>query len=125
MPRKEEVETEDDDDSEEEESSEESECDYKLNSDKINQLCKKGISKARAQDLWTRQRGCCAISGMNMTWEDNIYSVTVVKRRGNSEISDKNSWLVCRVVQLMKNGSQLNWTQFKSVVVNVANGIDQ
>ena len=107
--------------SEEEYDSDFSDPDYELDSNEVKSLVEFGISTERAQELWNDQSGCCSISGFPLTCDgrENIYKAEVAPRRVTEAISDTNSILVCRVVNMMREPTNLSWSQFQAIISKI------
>ena len=66
--------------------------------------------------LWDEQKGCCALSGINMTWHrgggQTDYSCSIDRKDSKKGYEVGNIQLVCSTVNYMKstlNDAQLYW----------------
>ena len=87
----------------------------------MQSLTEFGISQERAQELWNDQSGCCSVSGFPLTTEgtENIYKAEVAPRRVTEPISDTNSMIVCRVMNMMREPTNLSWSQFQAIIAKI------
>lgn len=100
-----------------------SDPDYELDENELSSLTEFGISAQRAQELWNDQSGCCSISGFPLTSDgrEHIYKAEVAPRRISEAISDTNSILVSRVINMMREPTNLSWSQFQSLLSKIDN----
>ena len=123
--RTEEYNVNDSDASSDEDDSSDSEEDYVLDENELSYFRRNSdVTPERAQYLWSKQKGLCAISGLPMTFDDfSKYGLIVHARSITKPVSDLNSFLVCRLVSKMR--LDMTWTQFKACIQVIHNGMHE
>tara|TARA_B100001778_G_C18342198_1_gene518042 strand:- start:191 stop:595 length:405 start_codon:yes stop_codon:yes gene_type:complete len=115
------------DSDEEDVDSEFSDTDYDLSSHELEYFSKKfGMNSKRANYLWNKQSGVCEISNIPLIIGDDsrLYGAYIVPRRITEPITDENSMIVASCVAAMRDSLGISWHQYKSLVCQIASGID-
>ena len=99
-----------------------SDIDYTLH--EVPEVITSYISETKANELWNKQSGCCWVTNIPMATNTNtLYSIDVAPRRVTEPISDENCILVLNAIKNMQESTSLTWSQFKSFITVLANGI--
>jgi|TARA_R110000824_G_scaffold344586_1_gene531190 hypothetical protein len=89
---------------------------HKLKSNRIKQGMEWEIDLEHLDELWEAQKGCCALSGVFMTWQagegKQELNVSIDRKDGNKDYIIGNIQLVTQRVNTMKHtlgDSELYW----------------
>ena len=98
-----------------------SECDYELHQSEFSGLSRKyGLPDDVVIDLWKAQRGLCRLSDLPMVFAKGHYECTIAPRVVTRPISQENAVMVCKVIEDMRQATDLPWKAFTSLLANVS-----
>ena len=96
-----------------------SDADYELSSEDLQKLASYGVSDERLNKMWNDQSGLCVVSGFPLVIDsnsENLYMAEVAPRRVTEPVSDLNSVLVSRVMNIMREPTGLSWSRFSALL---------